>query len=259
MKQIQQDINEKQLAVQKILDNREDVAIFDAEKLFDDIESLGGTLPPGIGVVSLTELLIDSVQLSIILREFGLKGEAIIREVGGKAYVIIKGMSDNRKILTGTRYLASNPKIVNLGIGTLGASKSVIRGCTLTIFLYVGIDVLQALLNDDITRTELLGTMAADVGKAIVAQLIGMLAGVAVGGFTSLVAAPLIIGIFVGVIASMSIDAIDRRFGLTEALIEAFEDATGSITLEINSFFYRLEREIIWRVMRGRPPGFLLE
>jgi hypothetical protein len=54
---------------------------------------------------------------------------------------------------------------------------------------------------------------------------VGFLAGAAVGALTTIAAGPLIATIFVGVVASIAINRIDREFGLSKKIILALEAA----------------------------------
>jgi hypothetical protein len=56
-----------------------------------------------------------------MVNELGIiDGKVVINKVNGKNYALIKGFAGQRKLLRGTRFLASNPKIVDLAIGQLG-------------------------------------------------------------------------------------------------------------------------------------------
>ena len=68
-----------------------------------------------------------------LIDELGLTGKAVIKEIQGKRYVILKGYPGLREKLTGTRYLASNPKVVDLAIGTKRVSGAMISGARLSI------------------------------------------------------------------------------------------------------------------------------
>ena len=67
----------------------------------------------------------------------------------GKAYVIFKGNHKAREILTGTRYLANNTKIVSMGVGKLGAAKAIAGGVKLTIILMIGFLAIDTLRREE--------------------------------------------------------------------------------------------------------------
>ena len=74
---------------------------------------------------------LDGVALGAVALEMQRGGSVfskyLIKTYNGKPNVIFKGYSGLRTHLTGTKYLANNPKVVSFGIGKLGVSQVVKR------------------------------------------------------------------------------------------------------------------------------------
>jgi hypothetical protein len=105
-----------------------------------------------LGINAIPALRDVEDDLAPILKKLGVSGKGCVRELNGKNYVIIKGYSGLRKILTGTRYFETNPKVVDLVIGSSRLGMSAIKSTRLSIILVVGVDVaeaaFEAILND---------------------------------------------------------------------------------------------------------------
>lgn len=152
---------------------------------------------------------------------------ALVAELraGGKMYVIFKGTPGQRRFLRGTRYLASNPKVVRLAIGPRGIAKSVRGGFVLTAVLSVGIEVFDHFIRDRSTLHYLLGTVTADLVKIGLGSLAAWAVTAGAMGFAvvaSTAAAPLLIAIGVGVATGFVLNKLDERYGVTSALIEGY-------------------------------------
>lgn len=172
--------------------------------------------------------IIDSRSAIKIINEFGIKtNKAVIKTYAGKQYIIFKGYPGARKVLTGTRYLTTNPKVVRMAIGPKGIAKSVKGGFILTVVLSVGIEVFDYFIKDTSTLSNLLGTITGDLIKIGLSAIAGTVAAMIVGGSAilgSIAAAPLIAAIGVGIIAGAVLNAIDEKYGATKALIKAYEE-----------------------------------
>lgn len=197
----------------------------------------------------------DAVLATRLMRDLGLTGRAVVKVVKGKTYVIFKGYAGTRSIFTGTRYLAMNPKVVDMAIGKLGVAKSVVKGARLTVFLVVPINVLQYILDDQKTMSDLIGTTATDLVKVGLATAIAGLAGAATATVTTLAAGPLIVAIAVGVAVGFTLDALDRQFSVTEKLIKALDELSDSTFGEAARAINQLENTLRWQATQGIPVG----
>lgn len=122
-----------------------------------------------------------------------------------------------------------------MAIGAKAVSRSIISGSLITLFITVPLTVLEVCLKDQFSMWRLLGSVASDIGKVMISLGAASLAAMAVGAVSTLAAGPLIVAIFIGVAAGIAIESMDKRFGITERLIEAIE----AIENELESLYER--------------------
>lgn len=201
----------------------------------------------------------DTLVAIKILKDLGISGEAITKNVSGKQYVILKGLPGKRNILTGTRYLASNPKIIKMAIGTKAVNRSIISGSMITLFITVPLTVLEVCLKDQFSMGRLLGSVASDIAKVMISLGASSLAAMAVGAVSTLAAGPLIAAIFIGVAAGIALESMDQRFGITKRLIEAIEKELESLYERTIGDFKRglqkVENMLEYQSQTGLPVG----
>lgn len=163
---------------------------------------------------------VDAVKAQRVMRDFRGMGQYREQIHHGKRYIIFKGNPRVRSVFRGTRYLATNPLIVSMGIGHLGAANTVKAGGILTLVLLVPFRVGQAILSDERTMTWLVGTLAADVIKVVAVAGLMVMGALVIGViFKGVVAASLLGAVFVGIISSRIVDSVDKQLGLTDKLI----------------------------------------
>lgn len=186
---------------------------------------------------------------SKMLSDFGMKGftNVNIKEISGKKYISFKGNPRLRKIITGTRYLVTNPKIVRMAIGPKGIQNSIKTGFVISAVLSVGIEILNYYLNDDATMAKLLGTIHGDLIKIGISSIAGAIAGAAAATATGAVAvivgstiAPFIIAVAVGVAVGLVLNEIDKNIGATQALIRGYE----KIGIKLKEMEYEIGRTL---------------
>ena len=209
----------------------------------------------------------DSLTAMQLCRELGIHGRvAVTTAADGSSYVIVKGYPGTRTILTGTRYLTTHPKIVQLAIGRVGLAGTVLEGGMLTIVLYAGIDVLDYILNEHATLAMLSANLATDLLKVGISSVASAAVGLLAGGFTTLAVGPLAAAIFVGIITGFALDYFDKQYGITDklaALIDEYAHELAKRQKEMQESLGRapheIERSLIWRMYRwdiDNPRGF---
>lgn len=191
----------------------------------------------------------DVKTATMLLKEFGLMPEKVMmRHYGGKSYVIFKGYAGQRRVIKGTRYLATNPKIVRMAIGPKGIINSVKGGAAITVVLSAGIEIFDYFIRDEATLSHLLGTVTGDLITIGLSAIAGAVAGLLVGGTVllgSAAAAPLIAAIGIGLLAGHILGKIDSKYKVTEALIEGYKQLGIKLSkLEAKIVPPELEREI---------------
>lgn len=202
------------------------------ESLWDQIE---GVLNSGRNY---TASILDARLLVRLARDLSLGGSVLstyrINTYNGKQYIIFKGAQRARQILIGTRYLASNSKVVSMGVGRAGAANSIKGGMLVTLFLSIGFRAVEQFLNEEATWHNFVGGLAADIAKIAVAGGASMIAAALVGGTAATVGAfavgPLFAGIVVGVAVGVALDYVDQRIGFTQAIVNGLREAQESLT-----------------------------
>jgi len=250
------------------------VYIFDSEELINEyntsqksqlnskrwqIRDGYGTYPLGMDHASITTATLDAITATRILKELGLNGKAIIRKSNGKSYTIFKGYPGKRSVLKGTRYLSSNPKLVEMAIGKVGVAKAVVKSSVIAFVLYVGINIFEHILDDGSTKAKLFGTLATDVTKLAISSTIGAMAGIAAATVITFAAGPLVIAVGVAILVGWGLNKADECLGITDAFINKLEEAFLALQKEKEElewsfarFLNQLEREIIWQATGGR-------
>ncbi|MDF1794522.1 MAG: hypothetical protein P1U88_21600 [Thalassobaculaceae bacterium] len=193
---------------------------------------------------------LSSSQLSVLIREVGFAGKAVQTFHNGRAYLLLKGRAGFRPNLTGTRYAAANPKIVTFAIGLTGQASSARSVTIIGFILYTGIEILEALLNDRSTLSQFFGSLAVELTKAAIAGLAGAAMTAVIGTVTTLVAAPLVIGILVSVGAAMVLNQLDREFRVSDLVTGILEELGDRTVGEVARMNLETERWIISYVKR---------
>jgi hypothetical protein len=113
----------------------------------------------------------DAMLIRKLVRETGIRGRCYFKSYNGKLHVVFRGYPGLRRVLTGTRYGALHPKVVGLGIGKAGVAKSVKGGTIVSIVLLTAWNIIDYVIRDDATMGQLLGGIAGDVSKALIASV----------------------------------------------------------------------------------------
>ncbi|QFU06342.1 hypothetical protein FIU82_15240 [Pseudoalteromonas sp. THAF3] len=147
----------------------------------------------------------------------------------GKEYIIFKGNHRLRSIITGTRYVANNPKLLTVGVGRKALNAGAKQGFLISIFFSITLNTIDWIFQDEYRWTNWLATTATDIVKIVIASVLALGTAIAVGSVTVVA---LGLGIVVGVIAGFALSWGDDQVGVTDALIEV-----------LNKFEERLKRE----------------
>jgi len=244
----------------QLQDNNHDLFIMTPEEFGELQKQIGlEKLSTVKTLASYTSTALDVKTTVDQVREFRGFGKIIEKNIGGKRYVILKGVPGLRKTLKGTRYLAGNPKVVSLAMGTIGMNKSIVKGAKLTIFITVPMNVLKYLIDEHSTLSRLIGSIASDIVKIGISSALGVMVAAGVGAITTLAAGPLVAAILVGVATAVILDKVDEKFGLTEALIKFIDETYASLYDKTLGAMARniskLERILIWQARNNIPVG----
>lgn len=140
----------------------------------------------------------------------------------GKKYIVFKGNHKVRTILKGTRYLANNTQVVNVGVGKEALKQGAKSGFYISVFFSVTLNSINWLFEEDYRWTNWLATTSTDIVKAVLGALGGILFGLFVAKAAIAVVA-IGAGIIVGVGISILLNKADIRLKITESLIKYLE------------------------------------
>lgn len=165
--------------------------------------------------------------LTRVLSDLGVTAnKAYIKYYGGKPHIIFKGFAGQRNIFTGVKYSATNPKIVQMGIGKIGATNVAKQGGVLSIVIMSGYRITDYVLRDSATLSQLIGGLATDIAKIGVSTGAAILAAKGAGVlFGSAVIGPLVAVVVVGFAISEVLNILDEKYRITEKVIQLVEEA----------------------------------
>lgn len=184
----------------------------------------------------------DVLLLNTLLADFGyVSAQAYIKVYKGVPHIILKGRPGFRKIFTAARYRLDNAKVIEMGLGKLGAIDDAEGGGILTIILLTVYRVADYFLTDNATLSQLFGSLSTDIvkvgiatGASIVAATGFSAAGVAMAGSSSAMLAaaggaivalgPLVAVILVGTVTAIVLNKIDEHYHITDHVIAALDE-----------------------------------
>jgi len=231
---------DKQNLKQTIQSNQHEVFLISAEEMDAIVNSctsrkkpqiqsawrkISGKLETGASYYASAD---DVVTLTKLVGDLGgLGAKAYIKTYAGKPHIILKGYPGLRKVLTGTKYGIKNPKVITMGLGKAGAVKAAKVGGIITIVLLTAYRVVDYFLTDQATLSRLVGTLATDIVKVGITTGASIAAATIMGGF-ALAVGPILAVVVVGVLVSMSLDAIDKQYGITDRIIAGLDELENS-------------------------------
>ncbi|QUX90479.1 hypothetical protein CYL31_03270 [Marinomonas sp. A3A] len=190
-----------------------------------------------------------------MVRDLGAKGRVYEKVIDGKQYIIFKGHPGLRTIFTGTKYLASNAKVVDMVIGKAAVKNSARLGGRLTIFLTVPLIILEHILKDEFLLSDLVADLAVSIVKVGVSSILAAVIATAVGTATTIAAAPLAVAIFVGLASGYTLNKIDDRFSITIKLGQVLRDIEDNTIGAFSRGMWELEKTLRWQIVNGISPG----
>ncbi len=167
--------------------------------------------------------ILDAKTMSLVCKDLGISGRAIPKVINGRQYIAFSGYPGLRTRFPGTLYSAKNRKIITMAIGALGIKNMVKNGGFITFCVTVPLTILEAFLKDHKSCYELVGNIASDLIKIGIGAVMGAIAGIIAGGFTTIAIFPIIAVITVSIFVGAGLNWIDSQYGVTEKLIAAFE------------------------------------
>ncbi|HBF09399.1 MAG TPA: hypothetical protein DHW71_13240 [Gammaproteobacteria bacterium] len=166
-----------------------------------------------------------------ILQDVGMRGILGIKvqNYNGKPYIIFKGYAGKRSFFTGTRYGISNTKVVTMALGAQNAVGAIKSGAVVTFVLCSAFRVVQYLTDDEKTLAWLLGSIFSDGVKVAIATGAAYAASAIAGALFTFAIGPIAAAVFVGVITSIALGELDKKYGLTDKLLVKLNNVQSSI------------------------------
>jgi len=183
-----------------------------------------------------------------LVEDLGALGSRVYyKRYNGVLHVIFKGYAGTRKILNATRYLATNPKVVQMGVGKAGAVSRVRGGMVLTLVLVSAFRIVDYVMRDEATLAGLIGQLASDVIKVgasagCAAVIASIAAGVSV--ISCFAVGPLLVAIAVGFGVGTALDYLDSRHQVTERIVEGMDSAVERTRHAISQRIDRLDQSV---------------
>lgn len=182
---------------------------------------------------------IESTALSKLAYDFKKSGNILglieYKRLNGKKYIIFKGRPGLRKIITGTRYLASNAKLMSVGIGAKGSFKGLKSGFLISIFFSITLNTVNWLFEDDYRWTHWLATTSTDIIKVVISGVAAALVTTTLTIMTATFVVPIALGIAVALMVSGKLNEIDDIYALTDSLTLYFEKKEKEIVSKLES------------------------
>ena len=169
----------------------------------------------------LTILLADVARAQKLLQELGIRGGYYLKEYRGRKYVVLKGYAGLRRYITGTIYLAENPKVVRMGIGPIAFRNAVRANLILALTMYTSLAVVEYLSGDEVALEELLGDLIVDGTSTALSIVAGSLASAAVGMYVTMALPAIGAGLVAGFVVSYLMSTVDEERRISTKLSKA--------------------------------------
>lgn len=168
----------------------------------------------------------EAVSVSRIVMEmkgFGVTATEYVGKNGSK-YIKLSGYPGVRKYLDATRYLVSNQKILDMGIGTKGIESGIATGARFCIVFSGAYRAIELMVKDEYALTDFFVNLTMDAAKLAIsvgvawgAKMAATSVMVATGGSVIIIAG----GIFLlGMVVSFTLLWLDNEYKISEAIIK---------------------------------------
>ncbi|WP_313237959.1 hypothetical protein [Delftia acidovorans] len=148
-------------------------------------------------------------------------------------YIIITGRAGFRgNLLQGTRFLTTNPRMVQMGLGMRGLQGVARGGFMLSLVVGIGVETLDFIFNDEKTMHDLVGGIGVEAVKAGLATMVGASIGMAViaSGLTTIAIIPLFAMAVSVLITSAILNEADKSWQIKNNVTDALKTITDSTT-----------------------------
>ncbi len=191
-------------------------------------------------VIPVGQLAADVLTLSKAFTALGVVGtKAYTKTVNGRLYFILKGPPGLRNTLTGTRFLANNPKIVQLGLGKQGLKNVAKGGFILGLVVTAGFEVTDYILNDEKTMMDLVGSIGYEAVKSGVVVALAYGTGLLVGAFIGVAALPMGVMFGAALVFGVGLNMLDNSYEVKGKVLATFK----ALPAKLEQGAYRLRED----------------
>ncbi|MDA8523135.1 hypothetical protein [Acidovorax sp. NCPPB 4044] len=167
----------------------------------------------------------DAIAITRTLNAIGMAGiTSYVKTTATGTYIIIKGYSAQRSgALQGTRYLATHPKMLQLGLGMKSLQGIAKGGFMLGVVVSTGIEVMDFMFNNEKTMYDLVGGIGVEAVKGGLGGLVAYAAAAGVAGVTAVAVLPLVVMALVAVSGGVALNMLDNQYGIKQKVISALK------------------------------------
>ena len=178
----------------------------------DPISSFAGNIAEA---VSVSRIVMEMKGFSVTATEYVGKN--------GSKYIKLSGYPGVRKYLDGTRYLVSNHKILDIGIGTKGIESGIAAGARFCIVFSGAYRAIELLVKDEDALTDFFVNLTMDAAKLAIS--VGVAWGAKMAATGLMVAGGSVIAISLGIFilglgVSFALLWLDNEYKISEAIIK---------------------------------------
>ncbi|MEQ9874881.1 hypothetical protein ABRP91_13640 [Pectobacterium brasiliense] len=167
----------------------------------------------------------EAVSVSRIVMEMkgvGIKATEYIGKDGNK-YIKLSGYPGVRKYLDATRYLVSNHKILDIGIGTKGIESGIAAGARFCIVFSGAYRAIELMVKDEYALTDFFVNLTMDAAKLAIS--VGVAWGAKMAATGLMVAGGSVIAISLGIFilglgVSFALLWLDNEYKISETIIK---------------------------------------
>ncbi|MGJ3353832.1 hypothetical protein [Providencia sp. Je.9.19] len=167
----------------------------------------------------------EAYRVDRIINEFGNLNIRATQYTGpnGNVYIRLSGHAGIRTFLDGTRYLANNPRILYMGVGTQGVNNVSVGAARFSIVFSAAYRVVELIFRDEYTLVNFFVNITMDmaklaVGAQITTAVTGGLVTAALTGGTSVILVTLGV-FFIGFAIVGILYWLDSELGISESII----------------------------------------
>ncbi|MEQ9922567.1 hypothetical protein ABRQ09_17150 [Pectobacterium brasiliense] len=167
----------------------------------------------------------EAVSVSRIVMEmkgFGVTATEYVGKNGSK-YIKLSGYPGVRKYLDATRYLVSNHKILDIGIGTKGIESGIAAGARFCIVFSGAYRAIELMVKDEYALTDFFVNLTMDAAKLAIS--VGVAWGAKMAATGLMVAGGSVIAISLGIFilglgVSFALLWLDNEYKISETIIK---------------------------------------